>query len=63
MPYFQKHPNYNKAAPFLRDEESHNNEAPWRMKFKIVLQPPRSELWKLLFGQANCRRIGRKYYL
>ena len=27
-----------------------SNKAPWRQEFKIVLQPPRGELWKLLFG-------------
>ena len=49
MIHFVKHSNYNKAPSFVRGEGTHYNKAPWRKKFKIVLQP-RDELWKLLFG-------------
>ena len=40
----------NKAPRFVRSEGAHYHKAPWRKEFKIVLQPPRAELWKLLFG-------------
>ena len=40
----------NKAPRFVRGEGTYDNKAPWRKEFKIVLQPPRGELWKLLFG-------------
>ena len=41
---------------------AHRYGEPWKKKFKIVQQTP-GELWKLLFGYANCRRLWRKYYL
>ena len=47
----------NNSPGFVRGEGTHYNKEPWRKEFKIVLQPPRGELWKLLFGWADCRRL------